>query len=104
MIAEVKNNLDQIVNTCKKMQVKSLYLFGSGAREKDFDLASDLDFVFQFNVNKEGMPLAGYDYFDLLFSLEAITGKKVDLVAQEKLINKYLLERINKEKVKIYES
>jgi predicted nucleotidyltransferase len=104
MIDEVRNNLDKIVDTCKKMQVKSLYLFGSGAREKDYNRESDLDFLFQFKVNQDGMPLAGYDYFDLLYTLEAITGKKVDLVAQEKLINKYLLERINKEKVKIYEA
>jgi predicted nucleotidyltransferase len=104
MIADVKNNLDRIIDTCKKMQVRSLYLFGSGARENDFNKESDLDFLFQFIVNKEGMPLAGYDYFDLLYSLEDITGKKIDLVASEKLSNKYLLERINKEKVKIYES
>jgi uncharacterized protein len=104
MIAEVKNNIDQIVDTCKKMQVKSLYLFGSGAREQDFNRESDLDFLFQFTVNKDGMPAAGYDYFDLLYRLEEITGKKVDLIAQEKLMNKYLLERINREKVKIYEA
>lgn len=104
MIPAVKNNMDQIVDTCRKMQVRSLYLFGSGAREEDFNSESDLDFLFQFKVNEEGMPLAGYDYFDLQYSLEAITGKKVDLVAQEKLLNKYLLDRINKEKVKIYEA
>lgn len=104
MIAEIKNNINKIVDTCKEMQVKSLYLFGSGAREQDFNPESDLDFLFQFKVNNEGMPAAGYDYFDLLYRLEEITGKKVDLVAQEKLINKYVLERINREKVKIYEA
>lgn len=104
MIAEVKNNLDQILDTCKKMQLKSLYLFGSGAREKDYNRDSDLDFMFQFKVSEDGMPLAGYDYFDLLYSLESITGKKIDLLAQEKLVNKYLIERIEKEKVKIYEA
>ena len=104
MIPVVKNNLDKIIDTCQKMQVKSLYLFGSAAREDGFTKESDLDFLFQFKLNNSEMPVADYDYFDLLFSLEEITGKKVDLVAEEKVINKYFMERVNKEKIKIYES
>jgi len=102
MIPVVKNNLDKIIDTCQKMQVKSLYLFGSAAREDGFTKESDLDFLFQFKLNNSGMPVADYDYFDLLFSLEEITGKKVDLVAEEKVINKYFMEKINKEKIKVF--
>src|SRR5438874_2039739 len=35
MIETVKNNINEIIKTCQKMQVESLYLFGSGAREND---------------------------------------------------------------------
>jgi predicted nucleotidyltransferase len=104
MIPVVKNNLEQIIETCKKMQVKSLYLFGSAAREDHFTKESDLDFLFQFKIKPEDFSGSTFDYFDLLFRLEEITGKKVDLVAEEKIINKYFLKRINSEKVKIYES
>lgn len=78
MIAIVKNNLDKIISACRKMHVKSLYLIGSGAREDDFKNDSDLDFVFQFKKDNKGLHTAVYDYFDLLFTLEEITGKKID--------------------------
>jgi uncharacterized protein len=104
MIAVLENNLVEIIKTCREMQVKSLYLFGSATRENEFTAKSDLDFLFQFNKGKDGLPLSKYDYFDLLFRLEEITMKKVDLVAEEKIRNKYFLERVNKEKIKIYES
>ena len=104
MVDAVKNNLALIIETCKSMQVKSLYLFGSGARGKEYNLESDLDFIFQYKKDNEGLPLYPFDYFDLLFTLEKITGKKIDLVAEEKIKNKYFLERVNKEKISIYES
>jgi len=104
MITILENKLDEIIKTCREMQVKSLYLFGSATRKNDFTAKSDLDFLFRFNKGKDGLPLPKYDYFDLLFRLEEITNKKVDLVAEEKISNKYFLERVNKEKIKIYES
>jgi uncharacterized protein len=104
MVSDVKNNLGKIIDLCEKMQLQSLYLFGSGARENDFTPKSDLDFLFQFKKNEDGYPIAGYDYFDLMFLLEDITGKKIDLVAEEKLTNSYLIKSINEDKIKIYES
>ena len=44
-----------------------------------------------------------YDYFDLLWKLEAITGRKIDLVAEKKIKNKYFLEQVLKDRIKIYE-
>ena len=99
----IKNKLSDIVKTCEQMQVKSLYLFGSGVRN-DFNKESDFDFLFSFKNDKEGNLLPPYyNYFDLMFELEKITGRKVDLVAEERIRNKYLLDRISKEKIKIYE-
>lgn len=100
----VNNNLKDIEETCKIMKVRSLYLFGSAARGNNFKSNSDLDFLFSFIKDRQGLPVAGYDYFDLLFKLEEITGRKIDLVAEEKVRNKYFLDRVNKEKVLVYES
>jgi hypothetical protein len=86
------------------MQVKSLYLFGSGTRENEFKKSSDLDFLFQFHLNSEGLATGKYDYFDLLFKLEEITGRKVDLVYEPKITNPYFLQKVNAEKIKLYES
>jgi uncharacterized protein len=104
MVEEVKNNLDKIIEICKQMHVKSLYLFGSGAREIDFSLESDIDFLYTMITDKNGMPVSSYDYFDLLWKLEAITNKKVDLVAEDRIRNKYFLNSILEDRIKLYEA
>ncbi|MEP6583535.1 MAG: nucleotidyltransferase domain-containing protein [Ginsengibacter sp.] len=104
MIKLVENNIEEIRKVCEKMQIESLYLFGSGSIEKKFTNNSDLDFLYKFKKDDSGLSLSQYDYFDLLFDLETITGKKIDLVAEEKISNKFFLERINREKIKVYES
>jgi predicted nucleotidyltransferase len=104
MIAIVKDKMDEIIKTCKRMQIQSLYLFGSGSDEKKFRKNSDLDFLYKFKKNENGLLSSQFDYFDLMFDLEKITGKKVDLVSEDKIKNKFFLERINSEKIKIYES
>jgi predicted nucleotidyltransferase len=63
-----------------------------------------LDFLFQFIKDEQGLSISGYDYFDLMFDLEKITGRKVDLVDEEKIKNKIFLSTVNNEKIKIYES
>lgn len=104
MVETVSNHIEAIKKVCQKMQLKSLYLFGSGSTQKNHTKESDLDFIFKFKKDENGLPISGYDYFDLMFDLEKITGKKIDLVAEEKIKNKYFLNRINQEKIKIYES
>lgn len=104
MAPEVRNNWEKIIDACKEMQVKSLFLIGSGARVDDYTPASDLDFLFTMVEDENGMPKSGYDYFDLLFKLEEITGKKVDLVAAERIRNKYFLQSINEDKICLYEA
>ena len=104
MVADVKDHIEAIKKVCQKMELKALYLFGSGSTQKKHTKDSDLDFIFEFKKDENGLPISGYDYFDLMFDLEKITGKKIDLVAKEKIKNKYFLARVNQEKIKIYES
>ncbi len=52
MVDVITNNLERIIEACKKMQVESLYLFGSGTNEKKFGSDSDLDFLFRFRKNE----------------------------------------------------
>ena len=104
MVTVVKDNIEKIIELCKKMQLQSLYLFGSGTKEKNYKPDSDLDFLYQFKKNKSGAPVSEYDYFDLMFNLKKITGKNIDLVAIDRTENKFFSSRINAEKIKIYES
>jgi predicted nucleotidyltransferase len=48
MAAIVKDNIDEIKKLCERMQIQSLYLFGSGRDETKFTKNSDL----YFNLKK----------------------------------------------------
>jgi len=104
MVALIENNIQAIKDVCKKYHVRSLYLVGSAARENRFTAESDVDFLYRFR--KEDIKEMDYadNYFDLLFELQDILKRKVDLVAEEKMKNPYLIESINKDKQIIYES
>ena len=104
MAPEVENNIDKIIQACKEMQLKSLYIFGSGARKNNYSKTSDLDFLYTMKTDDNGMLLTEYDYFDLMKKLEEITGKKVDLVAEKKIRNQYFLQTVLKDRIKLYES
>lgn len=104
MVKIVEDNIEEIKKVCEEMHVKCLYLFGSGSDETRFKKDSDLDFIYQFKKDESGLLISNYDYFDLLFHLENIMGKKVDLVAEEKIKNKFFLKNVFKEKIKLYES
>lgn len=102
MIDTIKHNLISINQVCEKYAVKSLYLFGS-ATNNSFTEKSDLDFLIDYFKDEEGQPKEPFDYFDILFSLENITGRKVDLVVKDAIRNSYFIKSLNKNKVLIYE-
>ncbi len=105
MIPLIKNNTKQIQDICKKYRVTSLYLIGSAAREdKQFRDDSDIDFLLKYERDKEGLGVEEFDYFDLLFALENLLKKKVDLVIEESIRNDIFKQSINRYKQKIYES
>lgn len=99
----VENNLEAIRTLCKKYEVQSLYLFGSAARN-DFSDQSDIDFLLNYKKNKDGLGVEGFDYFDLLYSLEDLIGKKIDLVVEDSIKNYIFRQNIESDKLKIYEA
>ena len=104
MIALVENNLGTIRELCKKHHVKSLYLVGSATKADRFKAESDVDFLYRFK--KEDIEEMNYadNFFDLLFELQDLLNRKVDLVSEEKMKNPYFIESINESKQIIYES
>lgn len=104
MIPEIANNLDKIIEACKEFQLQSLYVAGSAARGKDFTKNSDIDFLYQMISGNDGLPISEYDYFDVLFKLQEITGRKVDLISEKRIRNIYLLKSLQEDKIKIYEA
>ncbi|MDP3418074.1 nucleotidyltransferase family protein [Falsiroseomonas sp.] len=85
----------EIAALCRRFGVTRLEVFGSAARGEDFDPArSDVDLLVQFT------PKARFDFAnfaDLKDSLEALFGRRVDLIdrpAIEKSHNEFRRARI----------
>ena len=100
MIDFVKNNLDR-----KEHHVKSLYLFGSAARKNDFTEKSDIDFLVQYSlsVNSDEELFFKISNGECLHKkLQSIVKRKVDLVQDQNIRNKYLRYFINKDKKLLY--
>ena len=50
MVAIVKDNIDEIIKICERMQIQSLYLFGSASNEKS--LQKIVTLIFYINLKK----------------------------------------------------
>ncbi|SDD30293.1 nucleotidyltransferase family protein [Pedobacter soli] len=95
----ISNHLPEIKNLFKKYDVKEAYLFGSAARN-DLKEDSDIDFLINFS-NKSDFESYGNNYFDLLYALQDLLKRNVDLLAEETLSNPYLIESINQSKIQL---
>ncbi len=95
-----QNNIDAIETLCKAHKVKNLYAFGSVTTNK-FTQKSDVDLI----VNFRKMKLDNYadNYFDLKFSLQKLFGRDVDLLEGQAIKNPFFLEKVEADKILIYE-
>ncbi|MFN7021715.1 MAG: nucleotidyltransferase family protein [Phycisphaerales bacterium] len=100
MIPLVKDNLGAIAELCVKHGVHRLELFGSAACG-DFDPErSDIEFLVEF-ADKSYKGMADR-YFGLLFGLEAVFNRRIDLATVSSLKNPYVLKSVNETKVPVY--
>jgi predicted nucleotidyltransferase len=93
--------IDQINRLCENHKVRLLYAFGSVLKEK-FSADSDIDLVVDF-ITSDPFEYAE-DYFALKFSLEDLLKRPIDLLEQRAIINKYIVQSINKSKKLFYEA
>jgi len=83
MAARVAIDQEQIAEFCRKWQVTELALFGSVLRD-DFGPESDVDVLVTFAPEA---PWSLFDLVDMVDELEAMLGRKVDLVESAGLRN-----------------
>lgn len=90
----------EIQALCKKYGVKTLYAFGS-VLTKEFNDKSDIDFLYTFEDN---IPASNYadNLFSFIYDLENLLERKVDMVGEKYLKNKYFIEELSKTKQPIY--
>lgn len=97
----INANRDHIAALCRRHHVRRLELFGSATRP-DFDPAcSDLDFLVDLAPD---LPPGAYAnaYFGLKQELGTLFSRSVDLLSDEQIVNPYLRQRVDAERVTVY--
>jgi len=86
MIELIAEKRDKIAEHCRRLNVRRLDVFGSAASGGFNPEKSDIDFLVEFeNFNSSGILDR---YLDLAESLEALFGRKVDLVTPDACVKK----------------
>lgn len=96
-------NMDKIVALCKKYRVAKLWVFGS-ILTPDFNDDSDVDLSVDFDsetINREGLDWADI-FFDFMHELEALLGRRIDLVCDDAVKNKIFRKELDTTKLLIY--
>lgn len=94
-------NMHRIFALCRSHRVKSLSVFGSILTDR-FNDDSDVDLLVSFDTSDHERWDYVANYFGLRDALEKLLGRKVDLVVEKGLKNKYLIQNINRTKQLIY--
>ena len=101
MISSIEQHLDAIRALCQEYHVTRLDLFGSTARA-DFDVErSDVDLLVEFAAGADLGPWMAR-YFEFQARLEALLGRKVDLIMASSVRNPYLQRAIDQDRQELY--
>ena len=97
-IVEAKRR--ELIELCRRYQVRRLDLFGSATSDAFDPERSDLDFLVEF------LPLRSSEHFDayfgLLEGLQELFGRPIDLVEAQAMRNPYFIRRVNESRNLIY--
>src|ERR1700744_117521 len=97
MNAAIKSNLQAIQALMRSHGVVRAFLFGSAAIDNMTE-DSDVDFLVNFDSTFDYTTYSD-NYFELMYALQDLLGRDVDIVAEETLSNPYLIQQINMEKI-----
>lgn len=90
----------ELEDICRKRSVERLEIFGSFGRGEADPESSDLDFLVEF----KGLPFGerAESFLGLHQDLEALFGRKVDLVAEKAVTNPYFISNIRESRRLLY--
>jgi uncharacterized protein len=96
----VQSKLHELGELCRRHSVRRLELFGSAATGGFDPGRSDLDFLVEFLP----VPRHGFKdvYFQLLYDLEALFGRGIDLVETGAIRNPYFRRSVEETRVPLY--
>ncbi len=96
---ELTDHLDDVRAICARYQVQALYIFGSAVQGTFDPAASDLDFM--VDLGEYGTDVATR-FFDLLWALEALLERDVDLITVRSRGDAAFLAEVEATRVAVY--
>ena len=96
----IEPNLEKIYELCRKYKVKTLSVFGSILTDR-FNDESDVDFSVTF-YHEEDPLIVGEYFINLYMDLGELMGRRIDLVSEDYIRNKYFKEELEETKQLIY--
>jgi predicted nucleotidyltransferase len=93
------NYITEIRKLCQQNSVRRLYAFGSVLTDR-FNDKSDVDFL--VDIEGENALERGEKYFNVLFALQDMLNRNVDLLEEKAIRNKYLKFEIDRTKQVLY--
>ena len=100
MVQLIEEHAAELEELCRHCRVLRLDVFGSATDDRRFGPESDLDFLVEFQPTLvSGRADA---YFELLFGLQALFGRPVDLVMRSAIVNPYFRESVEESRELLY--
>lgn len=100
MTSPIDPYLPKLADLCRQYHVRRLELFGSAANGKFDPATSDFDFLVEFDRSEAIHPFD--QFFGLLESLEALVGRRVDLVDDAAISNPYFRRGVDRARKVLY--
>ncbi|MDE6510605.1 MAG: nucleotidyltransferase domain-containing protein [Muribaculaceae bacterium] len=97
----IELNIQRIFELCRLYKVKSLAVFGSILTDR-FNEHSDVDMLVDFEPTDPDRFDYVSNYFNFRDALERLFNRKVDLIEEKALRNKYVIANVNRTKQIIY--
>jgi predicted nucleotidyltransferase len=95
---DVRPYKDRIAEMCTKLGIQRFEIFGSAVTD-DFNDDSDIDCLIEFSSEVGNH----FDrYFELKYELEAMLGRKVDIVVDTAIKNPYFRLAVNSSRKLVY--
>ena len=98
----IADKTQELSELCKALHVQRMYLFGSAASGRLTE-ASDIDFLVSFFDTLSAEEYAD-SYFALHYRLQDLFQRKIDVVTERSLSNRYFVESVNATKELLYEA
>lgn len=100
MITAIDEQRGRLEALCRQHRVRRLEVFGSAADGTFKPESSDIDFLVEFFPLSPGEHYESY--FGLREDLEALFGRKVDIVEPGAMRNPYFIRRVNESRRVVY--